>query len=292
MEITASFLVQELVSGLTLGAVYVAIALGLTIVYGILKILHIAHAGIYVVGAYAGLAAYMSVGNVFVAFLASAAASIAVGLVIERLLYLPLLDKPRHIPLMISIALFVFLEEMVANIAGHHPKAFHTDLPSTVYRVDGVSLTFQQLMLMMVVYALAAAIWLVFEKTRIGLASRALIQDIEVAEAMGVNTARIVDFNFILGSALAGIAGMLVGIYYTSIRPHMGDVVAYEALVVIVLGGFGSIPGAVVGGLILGVAEAFLTVFFGNLLPRDAFAFIVMILLLIFRPQGLFGRAE
>jgi len=292
VEITAAFLAQELITGLTLGAVYIAIALGLTIVYGILEILHIAHAGVYVVGAYVGLVSYVATHSVLLAFLAAAAGSALVGVVIERLFYLPMLDKPRHIPLMISIALFILIEEMVANTAGHYPKAFQTSLPSSVYSCCGVLISFQQILLMALVYALSLAIWLIFEKTRLGLASKALIQDLEVAEAMGIETNKIVDLNFILGSALAGIAGMLVGIYYGKISPHMGDVVAYESLVVIVLGGFGSIVGAVVGGLILGVAEAFLAAFFSNILPRDAFAFIVMIVLLIFRPQGLFGRAE
>lgn len=292
MELSASFLLQELVSGLTIGAAYVAIALGLTVVYGILKILHIAHAGVYVVGAYLGLAAYVATGNIIIAFGAAALGSALIGVAIERLLYLPMLEKPRHIPLMLSIAVFVLIEEMVANVAGHYPKAFHTNIPNNIYRLGGISITQHQILFMGIVYLLSFLIWLMFEKTMIGLASKALIQNLEIAEAMGVNRTRTVDFNFIVGSILAGVAGMLVGIYYTSIMPHMGDVVAYKSLVVIVLGGFGSISGAVVGGLILGIAETYLTAFLGHLLPSDAFAFIVMILLLIFRPQGLFGRAE
>jgi branched-chain amino acid transport system permease protein len=292
MEVSIALILQELISGLTLGAVYVAIALGLTLVYGILQILHIAHAGIYVAGAYLGFVTYILTHNLILTFLVAATGAAAIGLAIERFLYMPVLEQPRHIPLMISIAVFILIEELIANIAGHHPKGFHISISNKMFKLGGVSITEQEILFMLIVYTLSFTTWLIFDKTKIGLASKALIQDMEVAEAMGVNAIKIIDFNFLIGSALAGIAGVLVGIYYTNIQPHMGDVVAYEALAVIVLGGFGSIAGAVIGGLILGISEAYLAAFLGTYLPRDAFAFLIMILMLIFRPQGLFGRVE
>ncbi len=287
-----SFILQELLSGVTMGAIYVAIALGLTIVYGILKVLHIAHAGVYMVGAYIGYMTFLYTENVAAALLAGSLGAMVMGVLIERAFYLPMLDKPRHIPLMISIALFILIEELGANIFGHHPKGFHINIPLISYEVGGVVVTSHQLLVLVLVYSVTAALWLFINKSKIGLASRALIQDQEIAQSMGVNVVRIVDVNFALGSALAGLGGVLVGMYYASISPFMGDMVAYKGLVVIVLGGFGSISGAVLGGLILGISEAFLTAHFGHILPREAFAFIIMTVLLIFRPQGLLGRAE
>jgi branched-chain amino acid transport system permease protein len=133
-------------------------------------------------------------------------------------------------------------------------------------------------------------VWLLVNRTRIGLASRAVAQDSEMAQAIGVNVKTVIAFNFIVGSALAGLGGILVGIYYSQVSPYMGGLVAYKGLVVIVLGGFGSVAGAVLGGLILGISETLLVSAVGNFLPRESFAFLVLILLLLFRPQGLFGR--
>ncbi len=291
--VDTSALVQHLIGGLAAGSIYAAMALGLTLVYGLLRILHIAHAGVYVVGAYAGYYAYISTGNPLLAVLAAMAASAAVGVAIERAIYMPMLDKPRHIPLMLSIALFIFIEELVANLFGHYPKGLHMEeFPTGSIVLGGVEIRVDSLTVLAITLAATLSLWLLLTKTKMGIASQALIQDPEVAMALGVNMPRIVDLNFVLGSALAGFAGLLYGIYYGSISPYMGDVVAYKGLVVIVLGGFGSIMGALLGGLLLGVAEEFLTAYLGYILPREAYAFIVLIALLIIRPQGLLGRSE
>lgn len=284
--------VQLLISGLSVGAIYSTMALGLTTVYGILRLLHIAHAGVYVVGAYSGFVLYVLTGNVVLSFMGAALSSMILGYAIERVLYLPLIKKPKHILLAISIAMFILIEELVANVAGHHPKGFYTDIPNITMSFGEIVLTTHQALVVGLAYAASLAVWSVYSKTKIGIASRALIQDMEITESMGVNTKKVIDFNFLIGSMLAGISGILVGIYYSTIWPYMGDTVAYKALVVIVLGGFGSIPGVIAGGLILGIAESYLIALLGRLLPRDAFAFIVLILLLIFRPRGLFGKVE
>ena len=286
-------ILEHLVGGLAVGSIYAAMALGLTLVYGLLRILHIAHAGVYVVGAFAAYYAYTATGSFWAALGAALLASAALGVAIERAFYLPLLDKPRHVPLMISIALFLLIEEVVANLFGHYPKGFHVaEFPSGRIVVGGASLRLDSLTVLVVTLAASLMLWVLLTKTKIGVASQALIQDPEVAMALGVNMPRIVDLNFVLGSALAGFAGLLYGVYYGSISPYMGDVVAYKGLVVIVLGGFGSIMGALLGGLILGVAEEFLTAYLGYLLPREAYAFLVLIALLVVRPQGLLGRRE
>ncbi|MEM4488952.1 MAG: branched-chain amino acid ABC transporter permease [Desulfurococcaceae archaeon] len=291
-ELALSSVVQLLISGLSVGAIYSAMALGLTTIYGILRLLHIAHAGVYVAGAYFGFMLYILTGNIVLSFGASALSSMALGYAIERALYLPLIKKPKHILLAISIAMFMLIEELVANVAGHYPKGFYTNIPNVIINLGEVVLTTYQILVVGLAYIASLIVWGIYSKTKIGMASRALIQDMEIAECMGVNSKRVIDFNFLVGSALAGISGILVGIYYSSIWPYMGDPVAYKALVVIVLGGFGSIPGVILGGLILGVTESYLVALLGRLLPKDAFAFIVLILLLVFRPRGLFGKIE
>ncbi len=285
-------ILQELLNGLTLSGVYVAIALGLTLTYGILKILHIAHAGVYLWGAYLGYMGYITTGSVVVSLLVASLSAAVIGLAIERLVYLPALNKPPHITLIMSIALFIFLTETAAKIFGYYPKGFTIHWPLITWNIGGVVITSMQVFFLAIVYGASLGVWFWTSKTKVGLASRALIQDIEVAKSMGVNIKRVIDMNFLIGSALAGLSGVLVGMYYTMIYPHMGDVVAYKGLVVIVLGGFGSVPGAITGGLILGVSESYLTAYLGNILPRDAFAFLIMIIILILRPQGLFGRSK
>ncbi len=287
-----SSIIQELLNGITLSAVYVAIALGLTITYGILKILHIAHAGVYLWGAYIGYIAYVYTGSVILSLIFGALGAALIGVAIERVFYIPALDSPPHITLIISIALFTLLSELAAKTFGYHPKGFTIHWPIYSWTIGGVVINSMQIFFLAVVYSASIGVWLWATKTRMGLASRALIQDIETAKSMGVNVNRLIDINFLVGSALAGLSGVLVGMYYTIIWPHMGDVVAYKGLVVIVLGGFGSIIGAIVGGLILGISESYLIAYFGNILPRDAFAFLIMIIILILRPQGLFGRSE
>ncbi len=286
-------LVQHLVSGLTVGSIYAATALGLTLVYGLLKVLHIAHAGVYVIGGYAAYLAYISTGSILLAIAAAAIVPAIAGIILAKILYMPMLEKPRHIPLMLSIAAFLLIEELIANIFGHHPKGFHIEgIPTEPIDIGGITLRPSSLIVVPVTILATLALWLAYSKTKMGIASQALVQDMEVAQALGVNMPYIVYVNFAIGSILAGIAGLLYAVHYGSISPYMGDIVAYKALVVIVLGGFGSIVGALVGGLVLGVAEEVLTSYLGYILPREAYAFIVLILLLIIRPQGLFGRAE
>ncbi len=286
-----STIIQELLNGITLGAVYVAIALGLTITYGILKILHIAHAGVYVWGAYIGFLGYVLTDNVIISLIVGSLGAALIGLGIERVFYIPALKKPPYVTLTISIALFILLSELASKIFGYYPKGFTVNLPLVMWNIGGVIINSMQIFFLILVYASSILVWVWAKKTRTGLASQAIMQDLEVAKALGINVNRLIDINFLIGSALAGLGGVAVGMYYTTIWPHMGDVVAYKGLVVIVLGGFGSIMGAISGGLILGVSESFLIAYFGNILPRDAFAFLIMILILIIRPQGLFGRS-
>ena len=284
-------LFQELLNGIVLSAIYIAIALGLTITYGILKVLHIAHAGIYVWGAYLGYFSYIGTHSVILSFIVAFLGAGITGLAIERIFYLPNLDKPT-VTLMMSIALFILIEELMGVLFGYRPKGFTIHWPIYTWNIGNVVVNSMQLLLLGIIYGVSIALWIWTSKTKMGMASKAVIQDMEIAKSMGINVQRLIHINFLLGSGLAGLGGVLVGMYFTMIYPHMGDVVAYKGLAIIVLGGFGSIPGAIVGSLLLGVSEVYLTAYFGNILPRDAFAFLIMIIILIFRPQGLFGRSK
>jgi branched-chain amino acid transport system permease protein len=269
----------------------VALSIGLTLVYGVLKILHIAHAGVYALGALFALTLHYFF-NIWISIAIATLLASLVGVLIERLTYLPLLDRPPHVPLVVSIALYTLICEVSANVWGHYPIGFYTEIPSVSYDLFGLSVSTYQLLILVVIAPLTLILWLTINKTKIGLASRALTQDIETSQVMGINPKKVVDFNFLVGSALAGLCGALVGIYYSQVSAYMGDLAAYKALIVLVLGGLGSMVGALVGGLILGISETFLIVYFGHLLPREAFAFVVMIIFLLFRPKGLFGRSE
>ncbi|MDQ7849749.1 MAG: branched-chain amino acid ABC transporter permease [Armatimonadota bacterium] len=280
---------QQVINGLTMGAIYAVISLGLTLVYGALRILHVAHAGIYVLGGYAGLVAYAHTGSLLLAFLLAMTVSGLAGVIVQRWIYLPLLPQPRIIPLIASIGLFIALEDLLRIAAGPYSLAFSVRVPVPSVALGAVALTSAQLLVVTVGVPLLALTWWVLTRTKVGLAWRALAEDLEMAQMSGVDVNRAVGLNFLVGSALAGAAGVLVGIFFNAVEPTMGDMPAYKGLAIIVLGGLGSYTGAVVASLLLGVVEAVAIGTIG-LLPRDALAFIALILILLVRPQGLFGK--
>jgi branched-chain amino acid transport system permease protein len=283
-------LAQQLVNGLTVGSLYALMALGLTMVYGVLRVLHIAHAAVFTLGAYGGLWAFTLTGSFWLALLGAMAVAVAAGLAMERWVYWPLLAKPTIATLIASIGVFVALEEVYRLVAGPQPHAFSVTVRVPDVRLAGVLVTAPQVLVIGVTVVLLVALWLFLTRTSLGLALRAVSQDREMAGACAMNVRRIVSLNFALGSALAGAAGMLVGVYYNSVSPTMGDVTAYKGLAIIVLGGLGSVPGTVVGALLIGILE---TVFIGFVefpFPRDAWAFLAMIAVFLLRPQGLLGR--
>lgn len=283
-------LAQQLVNGLTVGSLYALMALGLTMVYGVLRVLHIAHAAVFTLGAYAGLAAFRATGSFWAAIGAAMAAAVLAGLAMERLVYWPLLPKPPIATLIASIGLFIGLEEVYRLVAGPQPYSFDVPVHLADLRLGPATVTAPQALVILVTAGLLAALWLFLTRTRLGLALRAVSQDRDVAAACAMNVRTVVSLNFALGSALAGAAGVLVGIYYNSVSPTMGDVTAYKGLAIIVLGGLGSIPGTVLGGLLVGVAETLLIGLVEVPFPRDAWAFLAMIAVFLFRPQGLLGR--
>jgi branched-chain amino acid transport system permease protein len=280
---------EQLLNGFAMGSIYALITLGLALVYGILRILHVAHAGVYTVGAYVGLYLFQLSGSLIVGVVGSMAFCAVLGVAIERFVYYPLLKYPPYVPLIGSIAVMLAIEELCRLIAGPHILTFPVKLPFPQFQIGGINISST----LMAVYCITAAVlvllWYITSKTELGLAMRTASQDIQIADAMGINSHFIVSLTFVIGSAIAALAGILVGIYYNQVYPTMGAVPAYKTLALIVVGGLGSVPGAVIASLLLGVAETLLIGYADIPLPRDALAFIAMIAVLMWRSEGLLG---
>jgi len=282
---------QQLANGIAIGSVYALISLGLTMVYGILRILHVAHAGIYALGAYVGLFAFHLLGNFWLSLLAGMAGSAAAGLIVERFLYTPLLHLPRIAPLIVSIGLFTAMEEGFRIVAGPHTLTYNAKVGLGDFVLGSFRLTETQVLILFVSFVILIFLWAFLTKTRMGLAMRACAQDADTTSSFGANVSAIVAMNFLIGSAMAGAAGVLIGVYDNQVWPTMGSLPAYKALAIVVLGGLGNIPGTVLASLLVGLAETFFIGVLAIPFPRDAVAFLAMILVLMFKPYGLLGKA-
>jgi branched-chain amino acid transport system permease protein len=280
---------EQLLNGIATGSIYALVTLGLALVYGIMRILHVAHAAVFTIGAYVGLLFFDLTGSLFLAVLGSMAACALVGVAIERFVYFPLLKYPPFVPLIASIAILLSVEELCRLIAGPQILTFNATLPFPEFQMAGVTVTSTITAVYCITTAVLLLLWFITTKTELGLAMRAASQDMAVADAMGINSHRIVSITFVIGSAIAAIAGILVGIYFNQVYPTMGAIPAYKTLALIVVGGLGSVPGAVVASLLLGMAETLLIGYADIPLPRDALAFIAMIGVLMWRSQGLLG---
>lgn len=286
---------QNLSNAIILACTYALMAVGLTMVYGVLKILHIAHAAVYTIGAFAGLVVFTRISNFWVALPAAMLISGVIGVLIYRGIYHYMLDAPRTVPLIASIGLFVMLQDLLQKdfLMGPYQQALPVG-GAGMPRIETrwFSLTPKQTLIFVVAAVLLAGVYLILTRTRIGLGWRAAAMDREMAGAVGVDLNRVVALNFFIGSALAGAAGVLVGLYNNSIFATMGNVPSYKAFVIIVLGGMGSLPGTIIAALLLALSENFLVASAGYVLPRDAIAFLVLIMVLMFRPHGLLGQEE
>ncbi|WP_278549871.1 branched-chain amino acid ABC transporter permease [Cloacibacillus evryensis] len=282
--------VEQLLNGLGAGAMYALITLGLALIYGVMKILHVAHASVYTAGAYMGLYIFLSTGSVLIAVIVSMAFCSLLGVLIERYIYYPLLKYPPYVPLISSIALLIAIEELCRLVAGPEVRTFSAALPFPSAVVCGVTISSTLMAVYCLTVVILIALWLLMTKTELGLAMRAVAQDMETAASLGVNTQRTVALTFVIGSAIAAIAGILMGIYYNQVYPMMGEVPAYKTLALIVVGGMGSVPGAVLASLLLGLGETFLIGYANIPMPRDALAFIAMIIILMWKPTGLLGK--
>ena len=283
-------LVQQLINGVSLGSIYALIALGYTMIYGIIKLINFAHGDIYMVGAYLGFFAVTQLQlSIFPALLISMAITACLGMIVERLAYKPLRHAPRISILITAIGVSFFLEYTTMYFVTPTPRTFPTVIENVSFNIAGFIINGQQLLILSITMILMAILTYIVQKTKLGKAMRAASFDTETAQLMGIDSDRIISLTFCIGSALAAAAGVLVGVYYNTIDPLMGIMPGLKAFVAAVLGGIGILPGAVVGGIILGVIEALVSGFLSSTF-RDAAAFAILILVLLIKPSGLFGK--
>lgn len=281
---------QQLVNGLTLGTTYALIALGYTMVYGIIQLINFAHGEVYMIGAFVGLvmvAVYKV--NIFLAMLAAMAVCVPLAIMIELIAYRPLRKSTRLAPLISAIGVSIFLQTLMTIMAGPNPRGFPHVIEDTVYVLGPVQFSLVQLIILLLAAALMILLQYIVKYTKMGKAMRATSEDYETANLMGINVNRIISFTFATGAALAAAGGVLVGMYFNSIHPLMGVNVGLKAFCAAVLGGIGSIPGAMLGGIFLGVVEV-MGVAVGFDTYRDAIAFGLLILVLLVKPTGILGR--
>lgn len=292
---------QQLANGLALGAVYALIAIGYTMVYGVLKFINFAHGDVFMLGSFAGFYTAPHIGKLVPVpgwggwLLTMAIAMLicaCIGIIIEFLAYRPLRSRPRLTVLITAIGVSLFIEYVCQNkrVFGAAQKAFPQLLETGAVTFGGVSFNVTQIVVITVTTLLLCVLTFIVKKTKLGMAMRAVSHNAAAASLMGINISFIISFTFGLGSALAGAGGILFGMTYTGIEPLMGINVGIKAFIAAVLGGIGNLPGAALGGVLLGVIETFAGGVSGLSTYRDGIAFAILILILIFRPSGLLGE--
>jgi branched-chain amino acid transport system permease protein len=299
--------IQQIINGLTLGAVYAMVALGYTMVYGIIQLINFAHGEVVMIGA---MVAFSVIGALLgthtglpaplIVVLGGAVAipvCMAVAYAMERIAYRPLRGAPRLAPLITAIGMSIILQQIAMLVWNRNPLAFPQILDNKVYHVGGATVSTVQLAIWFIAVAMMTALSLMVYRTRLGIAMRATSQNPQVAGLMGIDIDRVIGATFVIGAALAAVAGVMVGTYYGIAHYTMGSLLGLKAFCAAVLGGIGNLPGAMLGGFILGIVEAlgagYIGDFTGNWFGsnyQDVFAFIVLILVLVFRPSGLLGE--
>ena len=300
MSLTAIF-AQQLVNGLVLGSFYALVALGYTMVFGVVKLLNFAHGDLYMVGAFSGFIALSLVSSfagvgwfgVALAILMSMIAVGFLGVVIERIAYAPMLKAPRLSILITALAVSLVLQNGVLTLSNGQVIAFSPKLGFAGIEIFGLFINFKQIALAGTAAVLMLGLELFISHTQYGRAMRAVSVDKDMSELMGIDVNRVIALTFFVGSALAGAAGTMAGAYYGSIWYFMGFLIGLKAFTAAVIGGIGSIPGAMLGGLTLGLLESF-----GTQIPgigsewKDVFSFSVLIVVLVLKPTGLLGKSE
>jgi len=283
-------LLQQITNGVMLGSTYALVAIGYTLIFGVLRLLHLAHGEVFMVGAFAGLQVVLlwHVGPLL-ALIGGLLGAAVVGVVIELVAFRPIRKRGNsHLaPIVSTIGAGLVLQEVMTKVFGAEQTAFPSELQKHVYQFGVISVTGSQLFILGTAAISMLALHQFVTRTRYGMAMRATAENIQVASLLGINVDTVILLTFAVASALAGIAGVLVGMNFNAISPFMGFDMGIKGMAVMVIGGLGSIYGAMVGGMILGIAEVLSVAYFESSL-RDAFAFGLMVLILIVRPRGLF----
>ena len=283
--------VDILIQGLIQGSIYALIALGLTLVYGLLRILHVAHASLFTLGGYLGILVTNATGSLFLALVLAMLVVGFVGMASYRIIYRPLLSRPPLIALIASIGVFIASEEVFRLIFGPFSISYQTTpLQSQIDILPGIMLSEARIMVVVLAFVLLLGVNWLSRRTRLGIAARASVVDPGMAMSSGVNVETIRYAIFFIGSAFAAAAGVMVSLLNNLVEPTMGAVPSYKALAIIVLGGLGSVRGALIASLLLGVIETFGTIYLDDILDRDSIAFAFLILVLMIRPKGIFTK--
>ncbi len=299
------FFFQELVNGVTTGALYSLVALGFSMVYGVLKLLNFAHGDLYMVGAYIGFFVIQWFGGgsaltipvpllLLIMFVLAAGLVGGLGVAIERFAYRPLRDAPRIAPLITAIGISFFLENAALLLFGAQFRVYNTaDFISLSSGITIGSVTIDSVQIMVLVLGLLLTVGLreLVNRTKLGKQMRAVAADREAAEMMGINVNFTISATFFLGSALAGVAGVMGGLLFNQVTPTIGFIVGLKAFTAAVVGGIGSLPGAMLGGLLIGVAESMITGYISSTYT-NLFVFALLIVVMLVRPSGLLGRAQ
>lgn len=289
---------QQTINGLAWGSIYALIALGYTMVYGVLRLINFAHGDVYMMGAMVGytvarwLPPGFGIANFFLVMAASMIFCAALGALIERLAYRPLRSRPRIVSLITAIGVSLFFEYGGQAVFGADPKFFPPLIPEQVlFRFSGVAINNIQALIFGVTILLMIVLWYIVMKTKLGRAMRAVSYSHAAAQLVGIPLNRVITFTFIVGSALAGAGSVLVALSNPKVEPLMGIMPGIKSFVAAVLGGIGSIPGAWAGGLLMGMSETYVVAYLSSTY-RDALAFVLLIIILIVKPSGLFGKTS
>lgn len=291
---------QQLINGLTVGAVYALIALGYTMVYGILQLINFAHGEIYMIGAYLAIifiALFTAIGLTATNLLTSIVFTViltilfcsAYGFTVEKVAYKPLRHAPRLSPLISAIGVSIFLQNYVMLTQGATDKVFPLRIGEKVIQMMGVGVSYLQVLILVVSSFLMLILYIFIKRTKIGKAMRATAQDKIMASLVGINIDSIISVTFIIGAALAAVSGIMVSFYYGLINYSIGYIAGIKAFTAAVLGGIGNIPGAMLGGIVLGLIESIGAAYISSEY-KDAFAFIVLIMILLIKPSGILGK--
>lgn len=280
---------QYLINGIAQGSIYALIALGYTMVYGIIKLINFAHGEFYMIGAFIGYFCIASGMPLLLAFPCAMIGSGIIAVSVEKLIYRPIRSAGRIVALITALGASLFFQYLGQGVLGADPKAFPSAMGEKTFFLGDIIITSTQIVIVVATIILMAILYYLVNHTRTGKAMRATSYNRNAAELMGINTDKIISFTFFIGAALAGAAGVLVGLYYNTVDPMMGLIPGLKAFVAAVLGGIGIIPGAVIGGLTLGIAEN-LVVGFWVSTYRDAIAFGILIIILLVKPTGILGK--
>ena len=284
-------LMQQMVNGIALGSIYAMISLGYTMVYGTIRLINFAHGDVYMLGAFLGYYLVTILGvNWMLALLITMGVIAVVGVLIERIAYKPLRHSTRVAALITAIGVSYLIQNLMIYFVGPEMRAFPAPMEVKMFKVFGLIVNSKQLLVLAVTTTVMISLQIIVQHTRMGKAMRAVAVDQDAAQLMGINVDRVISFTFALGSALAGLAGILVGIYYNSIQATMGTAPGLKAFIAAVVGGIGSIPGAMIGGYLIGILETLVT-YMGGAMYKDAVVYGLLIIILFVLPSGLLGKS-